>query len=87
METLETTMMEDPYEEQESELTIMPPLFWVAIIFLACAMAYGCAAAPKPAEEVTQRICYVQLLGKTEEGYYLEAQVCQTPEAFAASHK
>lgn len=75
-------MLEDPQEEQESELTIMPPLFWVAIIFLAFGVLSGCAKDPFEA-----RVCYVELIGKTDGVVFVESQVCMTPETYRESQK
>ena len=59
------------------------------VIFLAIAFALilgplmGCATA----EEVTAKVCYMRHIGKTEEGYTIVLQACQSPESFAASQQ
>lgn len=74
-------MLADPHEEQSRHLTIMPPLFWVAVIFVAFGACAGCATA----EEA--KVCFIKAMGVTQEGYTVAAVQCMTPEAFAESQK
>jgi hypothetical protein len=53
-------------------------LLTILIILLA-----GCAT---PAEPETH-VCFMKLLGHTEQGYSVVTQQCMTPEAFAESQK
>jgi hypothetical protein len=58
-------------------------------LFIAIALAvifaplYGCATEKKPDPQV----CYLKLLGNTEEGFSVVLQQCVTPEEFRAAQK
>lgn len=43
----------------------------------------GCATA----EDITTQVCYLRYMGKSEEGYTVVMQACQSPESFAASQQ
>lgn len=73
-------MMENPHEEQESDLTILPPLFWVAIICLAFGLI-GCSTSPR------SEVCQLQILGQTETGVPVVMLLCVSPEEFQESQK
>ena len=59
------------------------------VIFLALAFALilgplmGCAST----DTITTSVCYMRHMGKTEEGYAVVMQACQSPEAFSASQQ
>lgn len=53
-----------------------------AALILLLLLIVGCAAT-----EPEARICFVQLVGQTEQGLTVIAQQCMTPEAFAESQK
>jgi hypothetical protein len=53
----------------------------LAIIF---APLYGCATEKKADDP---RVCYLKLLGNTEEGFSVVLQQCVTPEEFRAAQK
>lgn len=58
-----------------------------ALLAILLVILAGCATAkPKLAVE-EMRVCYVELIGKTETGLFVEAQVCMTPEAYAETQK
>lgn len=70
---------EDEYE------TLIPKLFWLGLLAAALvALATGCASTPS-APEV--RVCFMKMLGATEQGHSGVAQHCMTPEAFAETQK
>lgn len=65
---------------------ILPLLIWLSIIgcaILLMAGLSGCASSPSPRSEV----CFLRILGSTENGMPVVAQTCMTPEAFAESQK
>ena len=45
----------------------------------------SCAMVPE--EEVVAKVCYMRYMGKSEEGYTVVVQACQSPESFAESQK
>lgn len=49
-------------------------------------MLAGCSSVPD-IHPPDNKICFVQLIGKTEEGWSVLAERCMTPEQFEASQK
>lgn len=63
-------------------------VYWGRVVTeLACAVCLGLllagCASPSPRSEV----CFLRLLGNTEDGMSVVAQACMTPEEFAESQK
>lgn len=57
-------------------------------LFYLVHFAAGCAQAPKVEKaKPEQRICYMQQLGMTSEGYAVIASSCMTPEDFKRSQR
>lgn len=56
-------------------------IFLGLVIGMLLGPLYGCST------EMRSEVCYLRLLGKTEQGYTVVAQACQSPEAFAASQR
>lgn len=73
------------YEEEQQRPTILPLLCWIASFVVAIVLVASLTGCASTSGEV--RICYVELVGKTETGLFVEAQVCMTPEAYAESQK
>jgi hypothetical protein len=85
-------MLEDPfsYMDRKQERCYWRRVgfglfFAIAAALLLIPMLSGCATTGT--EQPEQRVCYVQFLGKTENGWTVIAQQCVTPEAFAAAQK
>lgn len=66
---------------------ILPLVIWIAMLgclaWLVLSIS-GCADAPKVNEP---KVCYLKLLGNTEEGFSVVLQQCVTPEEFKAAQK
>lgn len=88
-------MLEDPFgwtAQEEKQVRC----YWRRVgfgFFLAVAAALvlipmlaGCSSLPDihPPDD---KICFVQLIGKTDEGWSVLAERCMTPEAFERSQK
>lgn len=56
----------------------------IAVVVVLVPMLTSCATT---STEPETKICYLQVIGKTSEGYTVVAQQCLTPEAFAESQK
>lgn len=56
-----------------------------ALLTILLILLAGCAT-PAPSEPETH-VCFMKLLGHTEQGYSVVTQQCMTPEAFAESQK
>ena len=86
--------MPDIHPERTVELTALDKgersilrrmVGWVLIAGLVLAivlMIPGCATQAQ--EEIVTQVCYLKFMGKTEEGYTVVMQACQSPEQFAA---
>jgi hypothetical protein len=64
---------------------IFPLSMWAgAAVAVGCLLVglSGCAST-----ESGPRVCYVKPMGATEDGSWVVAQMCMTPEAFAESQK
>lgn len=77
-------------EHEEEKLKprpiILPLLAWLAFIgfsIVLLTLAVGCATEQKAEPQV----CYLKLMGQTEEGYTVVMQACVTPEQFKAAQK
>ena len=55
-------------------------VFFVLALAIILAPLAGCATAEP-------QVCFVKPMGATEDGSWVVAQMCMTPEAFAASQK
>ena len=68
-------------------LTVIPLLFWISLL-VAVLLLFGCSSTSQPpAQKPHLMVCYMKLLGQTEEGYTVASQYCVTAEEFAASQK
>lgn len=75
-------------EPEEKPRLIIPVLLWLAILGVLIGSGFllnGCATQAK--EEIVAQVCYLRFMGKTEEGYTVVMQACQSPENFTASQK
>ena len=60
------------------------------VIFLSAAVALilgpllGCATAE---EEMVAKVCYMRVMGRTEDGNTVVMQACQSPESFKSSQQ
>lgn len=65
---------------------IFPLVAWLAaigFIVVLLILISGCSSSPSPRTEV----CYLRLLGHTEDGMSVVTQACVTPEEFKESQK
>ena len=72
--------------------TILPLILWAGVVACVLFIAFGlsgCASEPKEVPKSGPRVevCYLQLLGQTEDGMSVVAQQCVTPAEFTASQK
>jgi len=71
-------------DEPESRFTVLPALFWIALIATALLFLQGCATAKEgPREEV----CFLQLIGRTQDGLSVVKSMCVTEEQFIEAQK
>ena len=73
-------------EQKYRRPIILPLICWIGfvlgLIFVLAALS-GCASSPSPRSEV----CFLRLLGTTDDGLSVVRSVCMTPEQFAESQK
>lgn len=76
-------MLEDPFgytEEQQQRCywrrVGFGLFFAMVLVLILVPLLAGCASTEEP------KICYMQVLGRTEEGYTVVAQQCMTQEQF-----
>ena len=64
--------------------TILP--YWaLALLILCVGLLFGCAPQTKAEPQHPLMVCYMKLIGQTDEGYSVVAQQCETAEEFRAS--
>jgi hypothetical protein len=83
----DTRWFADSQNGTDSRPIIFPLIAWLAaigflIVFLV--LLAGCATEKKPNDP---KVCYLKLLGQTEEGYTVVVQQCVTTEEFQAAQK
>jgi hypothetical protein len=85
----DTEWFQGKAEDNVPELsTIMPFLFWLAVVLSIIGLLAGCATEPKEDSKSARiEVCVVQLLGQTDSGLPVVKQGCVTPEAFAEAQK
>ena len=64
-------------------MTIIPLPVWAIFLVGLLLILPGCATKEEPRSEV----CFLQLLGRTQDGLSVVASQCVSPEAFAESQK
>ena len=69
-------------DEDENYETVFPLPFWFLLLCGALFSCTGCASA----ESVTS-VCFMKVMGATEDGFTVVGQTCVTPEVFAESQK
>lgn len=72
--------------ERKSRFMI-PVIIWIAIIAAVMAIVTGLSGCATPQQEPVAQVCYVRIMGQTEEDYTMVMQACQTPEKFAESQQ
>lgn len=85
-------MLANPFEYEEEKK--QERCYWrrvgflgwlaIALILIAIPMLTSCAAEPQKKEP---QVCYLGLIGQTEEGYTVVMQQCISQEAFKESQK
>jgi hypothetical protein len=65
---------------------ILPVLVWIGIAIGVGCLVVGISGCATTGSDVYQ-ICYVKVMGRTEDGTLVAAQTCMTPDAFAESQK
>ena len=84
----ETNWFEDrSVDEQQLERCYWRRVGFVIFLAIAFALILGPLMGCATAEEVTAQVCYMRHIGKTEDGYTIVLQACQSPESFAASQQ
>lgn len=69
-------------DEPESRFTVLPALFWFALIATALLFLQGCATAPEE-----KPVCAVQFLGQTPNGMSVVRMHCLSEKEFEAANK
>jgi len=79
------------YEEDKrirQRTIILPLILWLGVI--ACVIgilgSLGCAT-PKESPSPRTEVCYLRLLGQTEDGMSVVATHCMTPEQFKGAQQ
>ncbi len=62
--------------------TILPLPFWALLLLALIVLLPGCATA-----EPESKVCFMQLMGRTESGLSVVRQACLTEEQFAETQK
>ena len=66
--------------------TIAPYWVLVLVIFLLGVLLWNAPVTANPSNHPLM-VCYMKLIGTTDEGYTVVAQQCETAEEFRASQK
>jgi hypothetical protein len=80
----EHTRVEPEEIERKPRLTVISLFIWLGIVAAFGMLIVGLSGC---ASDMRSEVCYLRVLGKTEEGYTVVAQACQSPERFAASQR
>lgn len=63
---------------------ILPLIIWIGVILAVLVLMAGLSGCATTEES---KVCFMKLLGQTEQGYSVVVQSCMTPEQFAESQK
>lgn len=75
----------DGYEpKRKPKLTIVSLFIWLGFVAAFSMLIVGLSGC---ATETRTEVCYLRVMGKTEEGYTVVMQACQSPEQFTESQK
>lgn len=70
------------HEVEEKQSTVLPMPFWLCLVAVALILIQGCATT-----EPESKVCFMQLMGRTQSGLSVVRQACMTEEQFAESQK
>lgn len=75
------------YQTRKPKLTLVGLFIWLGIVAAAVMVIAGLSGCAKPQKELVASVCYLRVMGTTEEGYTVVMQACQSPESFAESQQ